>query len=89
MTDRFSKPENSSRKNSYQKRHSSLEPEARARSKNQKQESEARTALESGDFATSIQGKESVRFTDPRQFFKIINSFCHSTLLPNKSLLTH
>ena len=38
MTDRFSKPENSSRKNYYQKRHSSLEPEARARSKNQKQE---------------------------------------------------
>ena len=63
MTDRFSKPKNSGRKPSYQKRHRSLEPHV---VNYRHRETETRTALESEAFTTSIQAEETMRFPDPR-----------------------
>ena len=63
MTDRFSKPKNSGRKPSYQKRHRSLEPDV---VNDRHRETETRTALESVAFTTSIQAEETMRFPDPR-----------------------
>ena len=85
MAHSFSKPKSSGRKPSYQQRHQSLEPDFL---NDRDMETETRTALEIGVFRTSIQGEETM-FTDPRQFLKIISSFCHSTLLPSMSLSTH
>ena len=84
MAHSFSKPKSSGRKPSYQQRHQSLEPDFL---NDRDMETETRTALEIGVFRTSIQGEETM--FNPRQFLKIISSFCHSTLLPSSSLSTH
>ena len=63
MTDRFSKPKNSGRKRSYQKRHRSLEPDVVS---DRHIETKTRTVLESGALTTSIQPEETMRFPDPR-----------------------
>ena len=63
MTDRFSKPENSGRKLSYQKSHRSLEPDV---VNDRCRETETRTALESEAFTTSIQAEKTMWFPDPR-----------------------
>ena len=63
ITDRFSKPKNSGRKTSYQKRHRSLEPDV---VNDRHMETETRTVLENGALTTSIQAEETMRFLNPR-----------------------
>ena len=74
MTDRFSKPENSGRKPSYQKRHPSLEPDV---VNDRHMETKTRTALESGAFTTSIQAEETMKFPDPKLLTAFVTVPCY------------